>query len=61
MRDHPLDNDHQLDTDRRIQERRDREVARRRTPRAEPDGRPSYRDPTANAAVGNVMRAGRRR
>ena len=54
MNDHQLDHDYQLDNDRRKQERRDREIARRRTPRAEPDGRPAYRDPTGNAAVRNV-------
>ena len=60
MRDHPLDNDYQLNNDRRKKERRDREVARRRTPRAEPSGRTAYKDPTGNAAVGKVMRGGRR-
>ena len=60
MKDHPLDNDHQLDNDRWIQERREREVARRCTPRAEPDGRTTCKDPTGNAAVNKVMRGGRR-
>lgn len=59
MKDHPLDNDLQLDNDRRIQERRDREIARRRKPRAEPEGRTAYRDPTGDAAVRRVVR-GRR-
>ena len=51
--------DQQFDNNRRKQERRDREVARRRTPRAEPDGRTGYRDPTGNAAVRNLTRGGR--
>lgn len=47
-----------LNSDRRNQERRDREVARRRKPRAEPNGT-TYRDPTGDRAVGNVMRGAR--
>ena len=40
-------------------ERRDREVARRRKPRAASDGRTAYRDPTGDQAVGKVMRGAR--
>lgn len=54
-----MDHQRTTPTTRMFHEVRDREIARRRKPRAEPEGRTTYRDPTGDRAVGNVMRGDR--